>query len=509
MLSRGGTESKMKYSEYLDKVKACWLGKNIGGTLGMPFESHRGTFDVEYYTHDLENGVLPNDDLDMQLVWLNAAEKYKTAVDSEVLSTYWQLCVVAYWSEYGGGKNNMDLGILPPASGSFNNPFSESCGCFIRSEIWACLCPGHPELAVRYAYEDACCDHSGEGIYAELFCAALQSAAFVESDPDTLIDIALGYIPKDCAVARVIALVRRCYADGLDWKTTRKKVLCEVPCTFGLRYDDYEEGIPEAKLGYDAPCNIGLMILSWIFGENDFSKSVCIAAGCGEDADCTAGTLAATLGIINGTKNIDRKWTDPIGDEIKTVAVSKANATLIRIPDTVSELTQRVAKLMPVFLSEYISVSEDGQLTIPAPESFGKTAWRSGWIEDRDPHWYMFDPQIVSKGENAAMTAYVKADGLNIASGTEKELTVVLANKTHALWATVALDLPEELGGRKEIPCWVNDFTGGTSFNEYRMKIPAGELTKPYYDIGVTVKINGMPSRIWLPLVLVNRSGQM
>ena len=80
----------MQYATYLDKVRACWLGKNIGGTLGAPFESYRVALDLEYYTHDLSKGVLPNDDLDLQLVWLNAAERHGTKVDAEILSNYWQ-----------------------------------------------------------------------------------------------------------------------------------------------------------------------------------------------------------------------------------------------------------------------------------------------------------------------------------------------------------------------------------------------------------------------------------
>jgi len=26
---------------YLDKIKGCWLGKNIGGTFGVPFEGKK------------------------------------------------------------------------------------------------------------------------------------------------------------------------------------------------------------------------------------------------------------------------------------------------------------------------------------------------------------------------------------------------------------------------------------------------------------------------------------
>lgn len=156
----------LDFNTYRDKVRACWLGKNIGGTLGAPFEAVRGVLNVDYYTHDLSQGVLPNDDLDLQLIWLMAAEDYGTKLNSEVLGEYWLTFVTADWSEYGAGKGNMRAGLVPPVSGRYENPYGNSNGCFIRSEIWACLMPGHPELAVKYAFEDAIIDHTDEGVYA-------------------------------------------------------------------------------------------------------------------------------------------------------------------------------------------------------------------------------------------------------------------------------------------------------------------------------------------------------
>ena len=47
---------QLTYSQYRDKVRACWLGKNIGGTLGAPFECIRGVYDLEYYTHSFKMG---------------------------------------------------------------------------------------------------------------------------------------------------------------------------------------------------------------------------------------------------------------------------------------------------------------------------------------------------------------------------------------------------------------------------------------------------------------------
>ena len=36
-------------SEYRDKVHACWMGKNIGGTLGAPWEDFKHTHAFDFY----------------------------------------------------------------------------------------------------------------------------------------------------------------------------------------------------------------------------------------------------------------------------------------------------------------------------------------------------------------------------------------------------------------------------------------------------------------------------
>ncbi len=251
----------MNLNEYTNKVKGCFCGKNIGGTLGAPFECKRGVWDLEFYTTDMSNGVLPNDDLDLQLVWLNACEAYGGNVNSEILADYWIAYIAGDWSEYGACKNNLRAGLLPPFSGMYCNHNKNSCGAFIRSEIWACLMPGYPAKAVRYALEDAICDHSDEGVYAEIFCVAVESAAFVENRTDELIEIGLSYIPEDCAVAKAVKLVRECFEKNMDWKEARHRLLTEIPCSFGM-YDGYEdrekEDIPVGELGFDAPANIGI-----------------------------------------------------------------------------------------------------------------------------------------------------------------------------------------------------------------------------------------------------------
>jgi len=497
----------MNFCEYKDKVRACWLGKNIGGTLGMPFEGKRHVFDVDYYTHDLSEGVLPNDDLDLQLIWLNAAEKHGKALNAKMLATYWNAGVVAYWSEYGAAKNNIESGILPPASGSFQNNFRESNGAFIRSEIWACLAPGDPALAVKYAYEDACVDHAENGIYAELFCAALQSAAFTETNRDRLVEIALSYIPADCAVASAVKMVIDAYQSGLSWQETRKKILCAFPSTFGLmNCEDPDEDIPTGELGYDAPSNIALIVLGWLYGEGDFSKSICLAVNCGEDADCTAGTLAATFGILYGTDVFEERWLTPIGDEIKTIAINLADPWMGSVPRTVTNLTERVVRLMPEFSAKNIRFSEDGVMEIVPAEKQCSTQFRAGTFEYQNRYFYMYDKHLIAKDENPMIEAYLSTETLVMSEGETKTFQLVFANKLwRQFWAKVSMNLPEGIVSDRsgEFRCMLHQYSDGNMYTEAEFTLTANEWKEAECSIDVVISLDGYPDKIVLPVKLI------
>ena len=207
---------RLNLKDYGDKALGCWTGKNIGGTLGAPFEGRREMQDVTFYTQDLHGKPEPNDDLDLQLVWLQAIEEQGIqALNERILGEYWISSITAPWNEYGVGKANIKVGLTPPLSGSCNNEqWKYSNGAWIRAEIWACLFPGNPDLAIRGAYMDACVDHCGEGVYAEMFVAALESAAFVVDDMDELIKIGLSKIPADSLVARSVKVACDCFAEG-------------------------------------------------------------------------------------------------------------------------------------------------------------------------------------------------------------------------------------------------------------------------------------------------------
>ena len=112
---------KFNKDQLRDKIYACWIGKNIGGTMGTPYEGMQQINDIQGFVTE-KGVVLPNDDLDLQLVWLRAAdEQGPDALNSKILGEYWCTWITPHWNEYGVCKANMRDGVLPPMSGEINN----------------------------------------------------------------------------------------------------------------------------------------------------------------------------------------------------------------------------------------------------------------------------------------------------------------------------------------------------------------------------------------------------
>jgi len=318
---------KISRETYWDKVYGCWLGKNAGGTLGGPLESIYGReemFDVWWYPKVVEGGI-PNDDLEIQLVWLQALKDRGITLSARDLAEYWLDCILYNPDEYGLHKTNLRLGLQPPVSGWYNNWFKDCMGSPIRSEIWACISPGAPNIAAKYAYEDAICDHAGgESVYGEIFNAVIESAAFVISDRVKLVELGLEAIPESTMTAKAIRTALETYLNGLDWREARERVKETV----------------YSPIAQYSPINLGFQTIGLLYGEN-FGDAICKAVNCGWDTDCTGATVGAIWGIISGGRNLPEKWIKPLGN---TIVVSEGIKN-IRVPNTLEELTNEVCAL--------------------------------------------------------------------------------------------------------------------------------------------------------------------
>jgi len=319
---------ELSMDTYRDKVYGCWIGKNAGGTVGGPLEKIWGQdemFDVWWYPEPVEGGI-PNDDLEIQLVWLQALKERGINLTARDLAEYWLDCISYNPDEYGLHKTNLRKGLEPSISGWYNNWFKDCMGSPIRSEIWACIAPGAPHIAARYAYQDAICDHAGgESVYGEIFNAVLESAAFLIKDIMRLLEIGLSAIPEETLTAKAIRTAIQSYNEGLSWKEARERV----------KETAYN---PIAQF---SPINLGFQTIGLLYGE-DFGDAICKAVNCGWDTDCTGATVGAIWGIINGRSGLPEEWIEPLGDE---VTVRKGYIRNLRAPTNLNELTNEVCEI--------------------------------------------------------------------------------------------------------------------------------------------------------------------
>ena len=498
--------------DYRKKVLGCWMGKNIGGTLGAPDEWRRQINNYEFYIQDLHGEPMPNDDLDIQLLWLIALEEQGIDIDTHTLSEYWINYVVPHWAEYGTAKINLRAGLQPPVSGSFNNTYKDSCGSFIRSEIWACIAPGCPQIAAQYAYEDAIIDHGGgEGVYAEVFCASLESAAFIISDIRKLIEIGLSYIPETCATAQAVKTAIEYYDSKKTWREARDIILKKYrgrvpPCNEHLMSkEDVDKGFVDGILGYDVPSNIGILIIGLLYGEGDFGKTLCTAVNCGEDTDCTAATAGSIFGIMHGFDAIPEKWIEPIGHGIKTVTLNLGDLGYFgnMVPADINNLTGRTERIArQVIMRKNLPVIIDDNNLTDFSDSNESALFAGKFREE------LFDNfNSVVHRFDAFDVAVNHGDTPKISCNEPKSVIIKVKNK-YRMAANINFRVfaPEEISispGNGSL--YVNyPGTEGQNVNEIVIEVTAEKLIPGANRLVAEFSINGRPEVMLVPIVLIN-----
>lgn len=326
--------------DYRQRIEGCFVGKSVGGTLGGPFEGDEGPLSLSYYD-PVPQEMLPNDDLDLQVVWMEAIRRHGLPINRRSLADCWLENIHMFPDEYAVAHQNILHGYYPPMSGAYDNAFIAGMGAAIRSEIWACLAPGCPDLAARLAREDACCDHDKDGVDACVFFAAVESLAFVENDRDQLIDRGLTYLPAESRIRAVLEDTRRWWLEEEDWPKVRARIRA------AYAVDNWT----------DVVMNLGYILLGWLAGEGDFGRSICIACNCGGDTDCTAATLGALLGLIN-PDSIGPEWSDPIG---RVLVLSPSMVGMHPCP-SLDDFCDQLEALAPQVLTYY---GADASLATP------------------------------------------------------------------------------------------------------------------------------------------------
>lgn len=235
---------------------------------------------IDRYGHDF----LPKD---MAKLWLQSQpiEKYFTAEKS------------AY--------RNFINGYAPPYSAMYQNPYREWIGAQIRGDYFGYITPGNKELGAEYAFRDACISHTKNGIYGEMFVSAMISAA---ADAENVIDVikaGLSEIPVTSRLYEAVYNIINRYESGVSLEEC-----------ISLIHNTYNEFDPHDSV--HTITNALIVVISLLYGEGDFGKSICLAVQTGYDTDCNGATVGSVLGMFNGFDSIGEEWTKPLKNKLDT-----------------------------------------------------------------------------------------------------------------------------------------------------------------------------------------------
>jgi ADP-ribosylglycohydrolase len=184
------------------------------------------------------------------------------------------------------------------------NPYREWIGAQIRADSWGYAAPGYPELAAELAWRDARMSHVKNGIYGEMFVAAMIAAAFVLDDPLAVVEAGLAEIPQ----------ASRLHHD-VRWTID----LCRAHDFKPEAYEAVFQGLYRQLGHYDSVHtnnNAALVVAALLLGGHDFEKVITIAVMGGWDTDCNGATCGSIFGAMHGSGEIPAKWKAPLHDTL-------------------------------------------------------------------------------------------------------------------------------------------------------------------------------------------------
>jgi hypothetical protein len=373
---------KLSFERYLDQVMGGWLGKCIGGTVGARFEGDKSWIEID--PADMFPPIVPaNDDLDLQVLWLKVLEEKGPALTSDDLAIAWlEGCWYPY-NEYGIFRRNWTLGLHPPFSGSFTNPFwSTGMGCPIRAEIWGYIFPGAPETAAYYAQMDGVLDHTEQSVGAEMMFAAMSSMAFFIHDVRQLLDMYIHYLPPTTPIAQLTRASIRAYDEGLSPRHAYERIMMMA-------------GVPEVC---DAQINVPFTVLGLLYGQGDITNTLLTTLRFGYDTDCTLATGAALLGQMMGASKIPDALKQPIGDElVMAIQYRRQEMTL----SALARDTARIGLLMSEACKTRVQIYDPPQFQpLPSSAMFPQTSLKVTYLQR----------PAVAPGERINIIAHVEGD---------------------------------------------------------------------------------------------------
>jgi hypothetical protein len=346
-----------------DKIHGAWLGRCAGCLLGKPVEGARtehlhplirstGAECITDYIWRMgptqeacdaakRPGLLKfgasvahmprDDDTDYTIIGMGVMQERGIDFTPGDVANYWmrRVPLLATCTAERVAYRNFANQIAPPASASVHNPYREWIGAQIRADFFGYVALGRPELAAELAWRDASISHVKNGIYGEMWVAAMLAAAAVESDPRRVIELGLSEVPATSRFARDVQAVLGWHAEGTDYDQACQRL-----------HEQWDEHSQHHWCHTNSNAQIVAMGLLW--SEGDFEKAITRSVWPGFDTDCNGATVGSVMGMILGAKALPEKWTALMND---TVHTSVAGYNVASISGTAKEMFDLYAKL--------------------------------------------------------------------------------------------------------------------------------------------------------------------
>ena len=337
-----------------DRIHGAWLGRAAGCSLGKPVEGwprkriddyleSAGALPLDDYIPYTEGAISPylktstrdniefmarDDDMDYPILGLLALEGKGAELTSRNMANTWLSRMpfhLLYTAESVAYRNFVNRR-WPPESATWRNPYREWIGAQIRADIFGYVTPGWPEKAAELAFRDASISHVKNGIYGEMFVAAMLAASFVTGDVEEIVRIGLSEIPANCRLAEAVQDTLAWCRASSDWEAVWDRI--------HGKYGHYH--------GVHAINNAALVVMGLVLGAEDYEHGIVVTVRSGWDTDCNGATVGSILGAKFGVDGLPDKWVGVLSDRLMS-CVRDCNDNRI---SELAERTRRVAMRM-------------------------------------------------------------------------------------------------------------------------------------------------------------------
>ncbi|MFM8321504.1 MAG: ADP-ribosylglycohydrolase family protein [Chloroflexota bacterium] len=309
---------------YAGRILQGWIGQLCGGSFGTAIEGYTGAQIARVYGELRGYVTTPettNDDVVYELLLLDTCERFGRGFSSDQLADEWVRQLPYGVSAEGVALRNLNLGIYPPESGSFLNPYCDWIGAQMRGMVCGLLAPGDPMEAARLAHVDAVISHARNGVYGEIYAAVLPALAFEMGDVRAVVLEGARYIPTGSEYAAKLAfcleVLQRESDPAAAWAVLEK------------HFERYN--------WIHAYPNLAADLLALWYGQGDFTESMALLGRAGLDVDCNGGLVGTVLGVL---RDVPPAWADPIGDLLETYIAGKERLSIRALAERTARLAQ-------------------------------------------------------------------------------------------------------------------------------------------------------------------------